>query len=116
MTKKPRFRTPFDSKHAKRSEILLISARQQLRHFFQSLRGKWSTKISLLVISKILEAFVNTLTAYDKYPFCNSENLWQPIQMQLSKKEKTFPEFFAPFPKSTSNFEHFEKGDNSHSS
>ena len=30
------------------------------------------------------------LTAYDKYSLGNSENLWEPIQMQLSKNLKTF--------------------------
>ena len=32
--------------------------------------------------------------------------------MQLSKKVKIFSEFFSPFFKSSSNFEHFEKQDN----
>ena len=35
--------------------------------------------------------------------------------MQLSKKEKTFYKFFAPFLKSISNFEYFEKTDDPHS-
>ena len=35
--------------------------------------------------------------------------------MQLSKKLKTFPEFFFPFLKSSSYFEHFEKKDDIHS-
>ena len=30
--------------------------------------------------------FINTLTVNDKYFLGNSENLLQPIQMQLSKK------------------------------
>ena len=33
-----------------------------------------------------LGLFVNTLTADDKYSICNTLNLQQPIQMQLSKK------------------------------
>ena len=41
--------------------------------------------MSLLVIYKILGVFVNTLTLDDKYSLLNSENLRQPIQMQLSK-------------------------------
>ena len=32
--------------------------------------------------------------------------------MELSKKVKIFSEFFSPFLKSSSNFEHFEKQDN----
>ena len=45
----------------------------------------------------------------DKYSLRNSENLWQPIQNQLSKKQLTFSEFFVSFLKSKSNFENFEK-------
>ena len=42
--------------------------------------------MSLLVISEFLRLFVNTLTADDKYSLRNTENLYQPIQMQLRKK------------------------------
>ena len=42
--------------------------------------------MSLLVISEFLRLFVNTLTADDKYSLRNTENLYQPIQMQLPKK------------------------------
>ena len=57
----------------------------------------------------------NTLIVHSKYFLSNSENLRHPIQMQLTKKQKTFLEFFAPFVKSASNFEHFEIKENSHS-
>ena len=57
--------------------------------------------MSLLVICDILGYFVNTLIADDWYSFRSSETLWQTIQMQLSKKQKGFSEFFAPFLKST---------------
>ena len=36
---------------------------------------------------------VNTLTADDKYSLLNRDNLTQPIQIVLSKKEKTFSDF-----------------------
>ena len=36
--------------------------------------------------------------------------------MQLSQKQKTFSEFFCAFLKSSLNFEHFQKKDDSHSS
>ena len=52
--------------------------------------------MSLLVICEILGHFVNSLTAGDKYTLRNNENLLQPIQMILSRKEKTFSEFFPP--------------------
>ena len=35
--------------------------------------------------------------------------------MQLSQKQKTFSEFFSAFLKSSLNFEHFQKKDDSHS-
>ena len=65
--------------------------------------------MSLLVISEILGLFVNTLTADDKYSCRNSENLRQPIQVQLSNKDETFFEFFASFLKLSSIFQIFEK-------
>ena len=46
------------------------------------------------MIQKILKLFVNTLTAHDKHYLLNRDNLAQRIQMQLSQKQKTFPEFF----------------------
>ena len=60
--------------------------------------------MSLLVIGQILGLFVNTLTPDDKYSLRNSEFLLQTIEMQLSKKQKTFSQFFANFLKITSNF------------
>ena len=47
-----------------------------------------------LVIQKTLRLFVNTLTLHDKHYLLNRDNLTQPIQIQLSQKEKTFSEFF----------------------
>ena len=41
------------------------------------------------------------------YSVPNSENLRQPIEMQLSKKQKSFSEFLASFPKFASIFEQF---------
>ena len=38
----------------------------------------------------------------------------QPIQMELSGKQKNFCKFFSTFLKSHLNFEHFEKSDDSH--
>ena len=40
------------------------------------------SKISPLVLSEILEVFVNILTADDKYPVQDCEKLRLPIQMQ----------------------------------
>ena len=53
--------------------------------------------------------FLNILTAHGKYPLLNTDNLRQPIQMQLSQKEKAFSQFFYVFLKSILKFEHFQK-------
>ena len=55
--------------------------------------------------------FVNTLTDDDKYSLLNRDNLRQPIRTTLSKKQKAVSQFFFAFPKSTLNFEHFQKKD-----
>ena len=64
---------------------------------------------------KILRLFFNTLSADGKYSILNRDNLTQPIQMHLSKKQKNFSEFFAAFLKSSLNFEHSQTKDDSHS-
>ena len=38
--------------------------------------------------------FVKALTADDKHYLFNRDNLMEPIQMQLSQKQKTFSAFF----------------------
>ena len=48
----------------------------------------------VLVIHKILRLFVNTLIVEDKHYLLNTDNLTQPIQMQLYQKQKTFSELF----------------------
>ena len=50
-----------------------------------------------------------TLTVNDKYYPLNRDNLAQPIQMQLSQKQKILSEFFFAFLKSILNFEHLPK-------
>ena len=72
-------------------------------------------KKSLLVIHKILRVFFNTLTVDDKHYLLNRDNLTQPIQMQLSKKQKKFSESFFRFLKSILNFKHLPKKDDPHS-
>ena len=67
------------------------------------------------MISKILRLFVNTLTGDDKHYLLNRDNLTEPIQMQLSQKQKTFSEFFFAFLKSILNFKHLPKNDDPHS-
>ena len=63
------------------------------------------------MIDKILRLFVYTLTVNDKRYLLNRDNLTQPIQMQLSEKQKTFSEFFFSFLTSILNFKHLPKKD-----
>ena len=53
------------------------------------------------------------MSADDKHYLLNRDNLTQPIQMQLSQKQKTFPEFFFfAFLKYILNLKHLpKKGD-----
>ena len=63
----------------------------------------------LLLTWKILGLLVNTLAPDDRYHVLNWGNLTQPIQMHLSQKQKTFPQFLHPFFKCRLNLEPFEK-------
>ena len=55
------------------------------------------------------------MSAVDKYSLLNRDNLTQTIQMELFQKQKSVCNFFSAFLKSSLNFEHFEKKDDSHS-
>ena len=63
------------------------------------------------MIKKIIRLFFNELTVNDRHYLLNRDNLTQPIQMQLSQKQKTFSEFFFAFLKSILNFKHLPKKD-----
>ena len=67
------------------------------------------------MIHKVLRLFLNTLTFNDKHYMLNRDNLTQPIQIQLSQKQKIFSEFFFAFLKSILNFKHLPKKDDPHS-
>ena len=109
MSKKSRFKGSFGKEHGKRAQTLLKFAWQNLYHIYWSLWRQLTFKKFLLVICKISRLFPNTLSADGKYSLFNRDNLMQPIQMQVSRKQKTFSQFFSAFLKSNLNFEHFLK-------
>ena len=109
MSRKSRFRGPFEKQYGKGGQALLKSPSQHIYHIHQSQLSQVSRKKSILLTWKILGLLVNTLSADDKYLVLNRENLIIPIEMPLSQKHKTFSEFFSPFLKSTLNSEHLEK-------
>ena len=66
--------------------------------------------------TQIQRLFVNTLTADDKHYLLNRDILVQRIQMQLSQKQITFPEFFFfAFLKYILNFKDLPKKGDLHS-
>ena len=73
-----------------------------------------SCKKSLVVIFKILRVFVCTLSVVEKYSFTKRDNLTDPIQMQLSRKQKSSCHIFSTFLKSSLNLDHCEKKDDPH--
>ena len=72
-------------------------------------------KVSLLDMQN-LGLVVNKLTADHKYPVLNRDNLTTPIQIQLSRKQKSFSQFFAAFLKSRLNFKCFQEKDDANRS
>ena len=115
MSKKYHFRGYFGERHSEREQALLKSGWQDLYHSHWSLLKQLGWKKSLLMICKVLKLFVNALTARDKYSLRDRHNLTQSIQMQLSEREKTLSPFSFAFFKSTLNFKHFPKKEDTHS-
>ena len=58
---------------------------------------------------------MNILTFDEKHYLLNKHNLMQPIQIQSSKKQKTFSEIFGAFLNSLLNFKHLPTEDETHS-
>ena len=63
----------------------------------------------------MLGLFIYTMTADDRYSLRNSNNLLQPIQMQLSKKQTFFFSIFFGISKIYIKFWTFWKNDDPHS-
>ena len=108
MPEKPYFRTAFSNQPVNQWETLLKSARHYYYPIFPWVWDKLSWKKSALVRSKILELFVNALTAEYKYSRRIMQTFTQQVQTPLSLKQKTFSGFFIAFLKSRWNEEHFE--------
>ena len=114
MSKKSRFKGSLGKQHGKWRQTLFKCQGQHLYHIYWSLWRQLTCKKSLLVTWKISRLFPNTLSADGKYSLLNRDNLTQPIQMQVSRKQKTFFQFFAAFLISHLNFELFQtKGSHS---
>ena len=109
MPKKPYFRTAFGNQPVNEKETLLKSARHYYYPIFPWIWDKLSWKKSVLVRSKILGLFVNTLTSEYMYSGRNMQTFTQQVQTPLSLKQKKFSGFLIALLKSTWNGEHFQK-------
>ena len=112
-SRKSFFRTPFDNQHVNWFQTPLKVATHHYYPFFPWISGKLIWKKTALLWLKILRAFVNILTADDKYSCRNKQNFPQQLQMLLSEKQKSFSWFFVAFLKFAWNLQHFEKKDES---
>ena len=95
MPKKFRFRESVEKPHGKRPQTLFKFDGQPLYHIFRSLGSQLSYKKSMLGIGNISKLFPNTLRADGKYSLLDRDNFTQRIQMELSQKQKTLPNFFS---------------------
>ena len=109
MSKKSRFRRPFDKWHGKRAGTQLKSDRMLLYYIYWCLWKLLELKNSLWLICKVWGLFVNPLTADDKYFLPNRGNFLQHCQMHLSEKRKISSAVPFTFSKFRINFEHFIK-------
>ena len=116
ISKRSRFYGSFGKQDGKRAKTLLQFEWQHLYHICWSLWRRLTCKKFVLVVCKISKLFPNTLSADGKYSLLDWDNLMQPIPMQLSPKQETCAQFFCGFFKSSLNFEHFQKKDDSHRS
>ena len=114
MSKTSRFKGYFGKQYDKRAQTLLKCQGQLLYHICRSLLRQLTCKKCVLVTCKISSFFPNTLSGDRKYSLLKGDNLTQPIQMQLSRKQKTFCEFFSAFLKSSLNFVLFQEKDDPH--
>ena len=97
MSKKSRFRRPFDKQHGKCAKAQLKSASKHLYHIHLAFPRLLSWKSSLLLTCQILGLLVDTLVVNEKYPGLNRANLAIPIQMQIYQKQENFCQFFSTF-------------------
>ena len=107
--KKPCFRGPLEKQQGKWVETLLQSAWQHLYNIYYVLWRQFHWKKSLLVIHKILRLFLKTLRVNEKLYLVTTDNLTETIQIQLSKKQKIFCQFFFAFLKSILNFTNLQR-------
>ena len=86
MSKKSRFRAPFDKHQIKHSQALLKYESQHLYDIHGSLPSQLSGKKSVVLTCQILGLLVNTFAADEMYIVLPRDNLRIPMNMILSHK------------------------------
>ena len=98
-----------------RPNIVEICMAEPLPYLFINVKAIDFQNVSVSNMQNLSKLFPNTMSADGKYSLLNRDNLTKPIQLQVSRKQKTFSEFFSSFFKSSFKFEHFQKKGDSHS-
>ena len=88
--KKVVFRSSFDSQQVKGSQTLVKSAWEQFYHIFSLLWREKILRMSFLVKFEIFGVSVNKLTADDKYPAWDFENIGSLFNCNYIKHERFY--------------------------
>ena len=98
MSQNSRFRAHFENEHGKGTKHCWNLNLTPFATFIDHCEGNWLGGI-----------FVTILAADDKYSLLKRDNLRQPIQMQLSQKQKRFSEFVSGPLKSGLRLQYFQQ-------
>ena len=97
ISKKSRFRTPFDNQHAKETQTLLEYSRQHFYQIFPSLYWKLSFKVSLLVICDSLGVLLKHWRSMTSIFFVIVTICCNQFKSNYLKNEKCFLNFLQYF-------------------
>ena len=77
--------------------IVEIFMAEPLPYLFINVKAIDFQKVSVSNMQNLSKLFPNTMSADGKYSLLNRDNLTQPIQMQVPRKQKNFKIFFLHF-------------------
>ena len=80
-----------------RQNIVEILMGEHLPYLFINMKAIDLQKVSVSNMQNLSKLFPNTMSADGKYSLLNRDNLTQPIQMQVPRKQKNFEIFFLHF-------------------
>ena len=107
ISKKSPFRGSFHKQHSKTTKHCWTLNGATFTIYIDHCENNWVGKY-LIVISKFLRLFLNTLTADGRYSLLNRDNLRKPIKLPLSQKQKIFYPLVSSFLKSRLKVEVFQ--------